>query len=158
MVRVRATIERPASGDGDVGLLEGVNEGRVVHALGAFEAGENHRQIVLWILAEAQRGALFQVQVHVAGQMDRAGEEDSGGDRHPTAARGGAGLDRPRDGLGGFDLSALASAETSDFEHPVGELRRADAGQNLLQLAGRVDRRLGAEPEARGRQRGGASQ
>ena len=33
-----------------------------------------------------------------------------------------------------------------------------DAGQNLLQLAVRVSGRLSAEPEARGRQRGGASQ
>ena len=158
VVRVRAAIERPVSGDGDVGLFEGVNEGRVVHALGAFEAGEDHRQIVVRILAKPQRCAVFQAQVDVAGQMDRASEEDAGRDHDPAAAGGGTGLDSVADGNGRFDLSALASAETSDFERAVRELGRADAGQNLFQLASGVGGRLGQEPEARRRQRGGASQ
>src|SRR5258708_20962288 len=38
-----------------ISLPERVDEGRVVHALGAFETGENERKVVARILAEPER-------------------------------------------------------------------------------------------------------
>src|SRR5205823_14683649 len=56
LIRSRA-IERAASRNSDVLLLEGVNKRRVVHALSAFEARVNNWQILFGIGAELERRA-----------------------------------------------------------------------------------------------------
>ena len=43
-VLIGLTVERAGAGDRDVGFPEGINERRIVHAFGAFEAGENQRR------------------------------------------------------------------------------------------------------------------
>ena len=68
------TVERAAAGDGDVLLLEGVDERRVVHQLDALPSGEHHGQVVVRVLAEQDRGARGPVQVDVVEQFDGAGQ------------------------------------------------------------------------------------
>ena len=127
---VGAAIERAGAGDGDVGLPEGVDEGRVIHALGAFPAGIDHGQIMRGIRTEAQRGAARNVQVDVALQVNGPGQEGAGGnDDSPTTSRG-AGRDGFPDTFGAIVGPAGLRAVAGDVEILFREGRRLDAAQN----------------------------
>ncbi len=89
-------VERALAGDRDVLLLEGVDQRRVVHHLVAFESREHRRKIIARLGAEADCGALCQMQIDVAPQMDRPVHQPiAGGNDHAPAARFVTG----RDGL-----------------------------------------------------------
>ena len=83
--RVGLAVERPGAGDRDVLRLEGIDERRVVHQLGAFEAREDERQVLPRVAAEGQRRFRLEVQVDAAGEPDPAGQESAG--RHDDACR-----------------------------------------------------------------------
>src|SRR5581483_4921437 len=51
----RVSIKSSGARDRDVLLLKGVDERRIVHALGAFETRVNNRQIFLGVSAELER-------------------------------------------------------------------------------------------------------
>src|SRR5207302_1063390 len=75
MGAVRLALESSAAGNRDVLLLVRVDERRVVHALQALPAREDQRQIMSLVLTEAHHGTRSQVEVHIAAQMNRAGEK-----------------------------------------------------------------------------------
>jgi hypothetical protein len=129
VVGVGLAVERARPGDGDVPLPVAVDERRVVHQLDALPAGEDDRQVVGWVLAEQDRGVLLHVQVHVAAQVDRAGEERAARrDDDVAAARAVAGGDRFREGLGIEGGAVALRPEGGDREVPVGNRgRRTEA-------------------------------
>src|SRR5215213_7203694 len=90
----RAAVERALARDGDVLLLEGVDEGRVVHQLSPLPARVDDGQVLRGVVEELQSRALGDVQVDVALQVNRARHEDARGDDDAPAARAVASLNR----------------------------------------------------------------
>src|SRR5690242_16143769 len=74
VIFVGVTVDLSLTRDRQILLLEGIDEGRVVHALGAFPAREDQR-ILRRIGSEAQRSAFADVKIHVTLQFDRSGDE-----------------------------------------------------------------------------------
>src|SRR5687767_348747 len=68
-------IQSAFAGYGDILLTEGVNEWRVVHQLHAFPTTKHQRQVVSWILTELDCRRRSDVQIDVALEMNRAGQE-----------------------------------------------------------------------------------
>src|SRR2546423_4970516 len=89
----RGAVERALTSDGDVLLIEGVNEGRVVHQLSPLPARVDGGQVLRRVCAELERRALREMEGDVALQMNRAGLKDARGDDDATAARGVTRLD-----------------------------------------------------------------
>ncbi len=90
MVVVRLAVQRAASRDGDVLAIDGIDERRVVHDLDALEASKDDREVFRRILAEGDRRSGFYVEIHVARQMDRAGDESSRRYHDSSTASSGA--------------------------------------------------------------------
>lgn len=109
------------AGDRDVFAIERVDERRVVEAFHALPARLDGRQIVLRILAEDQHGVFFQVEVHVAREMNRAGEPLARGNDHAPAACVVACGDRFSNGLGVVHLTAGLGAEIGNGDISRGE-------------------------------------
>src|ERR1017187_10222276 len=85
VLAVRLTIQGAPAGDGDILLVERVNEGRVVHALQPLKARE-HDGVELRIGVEPDGGAFADHQIDVALEVDGAGQTDALGDHHAPAA------------------------------------------------------------------------
>ena len=75
MFAVRLAVNDAFTGDGDVPLLEGIDERRITHQFHPFPARENVGQILSWILTEFDRGAFRQMEIDVAFQTNRAGQK-----------------------------------------------------------------------------------
>ncbi len=121
MIGIGTAVERATAGNRHVTFVERVHERRVVEELGAFESCEHHRQVITRLLAEAEDRALDQMQIDAAAQPDRAGQERAGGNDHPAAAGGGAGVDRGAQGRRAIDRPAGRRAESGDLEITVGK-------------------------------------
>ena len=78
-------IKRPLARDGDVRLVQRVDEGRIIHQFYALVARKHERQIRSRIRAELEGGIGGQAQVHIVEQMDRPGQKRSC--RHYHAGR-----------------------------------------------------------------------
>ncbi len=126
LVRRRA-VERAAPRHRDVLLLEGVDERRVVHALRPLEARVDDGQVLRRVGAELERRAFGDVEVDVALQMNRAGEERARGHDHATAARRVRRRDGLADGVGVVRPAVAARAVVGDGEIARGETGRPDA-------------------------------
>src|SRR5215212_4143276 len=124
---VALPVERALTSDGYVLLLEGVDEGRVVHQLHPLPTREDERQIVLRVSAELECRALGDVQVDVALEVNRAGQERARGHDDAPAPRPVARFDgftyRPRV----VEVAARTRPVVRDGKVARGELRRADA-------------------------------
>src|SRR5689334_8367603 len=91
---IRLTVERARTTDAHVGFFQCVNKGRVVHALRAFEARQDHRKKMFRVLTESERRALAYIKIDVVIEMNRAGEEFAHRYHHASAASLGAGRNR----------------------------------------------------------------
>ena len=98
-------VERSWTRHRDVGFPEGINEGRIVHAFGAFETGKNGRKVVARIAAEEERGVFGEVEIDVAFEVNRTGKEFTRGNHDAAAAGGMAGGDGLTDCGGRYFLS-----------------------------------------------------
>ena len=121
MRAIRLSVERAAPGDRDVLLLVGVNERRVVHALHPLPAREDQGQVAPFVLAEADHRAGLEVQVHVAPQVDCAGEKLTGGNDDAAASGLAAFVDRTAEGVGAIGLAVGLGAEADDVEIAIWE-------------------------------------
>src|SRR5205085_721557 len=128
-VRSRA-VERSRSRYRNVLLLECIDERRVVHALCSLESRVNDGQIFLRVCAEFERRAFGDVQIDVALQMNRASQENSGGNDHATTARAVAGFNRLAYGFGRISLAICNRAVIRDLEIARSTNRRLDARKN----------------------------
>src|SRR5581483_5853723 len=131
--RGRAVEYTPAR-DCDVLLLEGVDERRVVHALGAFKPREDDGQILLRVGNKFERRAFGDVQVDMAPEVDRAREEDARRHEDAPAARGVTGRDGFADRFGVVGFTVGSRAVIGDPEVALRECRRLDPAQNGGQL------------------------
>src|SRR6185437_10336207 len=86
VVGLRRAAERSLAGDRDVRAVERVDEGRVIVELRALESREDGREIVRGVLTEGERRAAHEVQVDVAFEVHRAGEESPSRYDDATAA------------------------------------------------------------------------
>jgi hypothetical protein len=134
----RLAVERAAARDGEVALAVGVDERRVVEALGPLPARQDHGQVRRRVRAEADRGVRRQVEVDEAAQVDRAGEEHALRHEHPPAARPVAGGNGAAEGLGAVGDPIPDRAEARDRERAAGEDRRAHAAQDVGHLVPRI--------------------
>lgn len=87
---VTLAVECAFSSDRDVLLFEGVDERRIVKELDPFPAREDYRQVVVGVMAELDCCAFGDLEIHVALQVNCAGEIRAGRHDHLTAARFGA--------------------------------------------------------------------
>src|SRR6185369_3643428 len=74
MLVVALAVERALTGNGDVALFEGVDEGRIVEQLDAFPTRENNRQIIPGVRTELDRRAFRDFEIDVVLQMNSACE------------------------------------------------------------------------------------
>lgn len=144
MTLVGLAVQRAVAGDRNVGLFPGVDERRIVHAFRAFEAGIDQGQVVLRTVAEQQRGAVGEMQVGMAFEMDWTRQEYAAGHHHAPAAGGRAGIDGLANSLSGIFPAAFFGAEAGDVEIAKRKLRRADASQDGSLIGDR-----GSAPQAR---------
>src|SRR5205814_665998 len=73
VLRAGLAVEHSSAGDGDILLVQRVDERRVVHAFHPLEAREHHRvELRVWV--ELDRGTLVDYQVHIAPQVNGAGQ------------------------------------------------------------------------------------
>ena len=157
MVLVALAVQHARAGHGDIGLLESVDQRRVVHAFGAFEPRQHQRQILFGVAVEFQNGAFVQVQVGIGLQVDGAGEELPARHHHASATRLCAGFNRPGDGVRAVLVAARSGAIFDDVESAVRKLRRPDAREHrphFLHPGGRLVR---GQPPAGGRCNGGGA-
>src|SRR6185503_13804968 len=75
---VALAVEYTFAGDGDVLLFEGIDEWREVEELDSFPAREDDRQVVFRVLAELDRCAFRDFEIHIALQANRAGQIRAG--------------------------------------------------------------------------------
>src|ERR1051325_6517963 len=124
---VALAVERAFARDGDVLLLEGVDEGRVVHQLHPLPTREDQRQILRGVLTELDGASRRDVQVDVTQQVNRAGQKRAG--RHDDAASASFGTrgDGLTESLCAIRCAVILSAEASDIEIAPGKNRRLDA-------------------------------
>ena len=66
MFAISLAVDYSFTGDRDVALLKGIDESGIAHQLHAFPASEDHRQILLWVLTEFDRGVFGEVKIDVA--------------------------------------------------------------------------------------------
>ena len=116
-------IQDALTGDGYVLAVSGVDERRIVGALDALPAGEHRRQIVSSARAKAQQRALFQVQVHVAVQVDRPGQPGARWDADDAPALLVAGLDGLAEGLCVEAEPIVHRAKAADIKDTIRERR-----------------------------------
>ena len=86
---------------GDIVLAQGVEEGAAVEPGGAVDAPDGVRLeewVAEGVVAALQHGAGLQMEFDVGLQVERVGAEEAGRDGDPSAAGGGAGVDRGLDG------------------------------------------------------------
>ena len=145
---VAVAVDRAAAGDRDVRLLEGVDERREVHQLGAFPPRQ-HDGVFVGVARETDRRPLADVQVDAAFQLDRAGDEFAFRHDDASAACANTGGDSAAEGLGVRPRVAAGRAECGDVEIAGGESWRPDARENLGQLPPWIAAALRAEPERR---------
>lgn len=89
---------------------------------------------------ERQRGALAHVQVDAAPEVNRAREEAPGRHDDAPAADGVTRVDGRADGGRAVGDAVTDGAVTRDVDVAVGEGRRHDAGEDVIDLAPRVGR------------------
>ncbi len=80
-------VEDPFSGEGDILAAIRIQEGGIVVDHGAAPLGQHDRQVIVGILTEADFRALFEVQFDAVLEEDGAGQPNSGGNDHTSAAR-----------------------------------------------------------------------
>ena len=120
--------DRAGAGDGDVAAITGVDKRRIVKAFEPAPADKNRRKIIRRLGAESNDGALRQVKLDIAAEMNGAGEPVSSGDQDASAAGLGAGGDRQRNRLGNDIGSGVVGqgAEVTDVEDALRKSRRAN--------------------------------
>src|ERR1017187_5420639 len=108
------SIDRPFSGDDEAGDIEGVDEGRGPHLLGALPA-RLHLRVVVGVGGALQHGVLFQQQVHALLQEDGAAQKCALGDHEDAAfAAGGTLVDGRLYGLGVQCFAVAHRAKVGD--------------------------------------------
>src|SRR5450756_985120 len=127
---VRLAVQGAAAGDPDILLVQRVNEGRVVHALQPLKARE-HDGVELRVGVEPDGRALLHHQVHVALEVDGAGQADALSDHHVAAARTVGFLDGMAESFRAIRLAVRFGAVTGHLEFPGGELRRLNSFHDL---------------------------
>src|SRR5215210_4083890 len=126
LVRGRA-VERAAPRDGDILLLESVDERRIVHALRALPTSVDDGQVFGRVCAELERRALRKIQVDIALEVNRAGQKRARRHDDATAARAVTGRYGLAYGLRIVCRATGARAVIRDLEVARGTPRRTDA-------------------------------
>src|SRR5262249_14328322 len=132
-------VQRPGTGDRQVGTPLRVDQRRVVVALDALPPGQ-HQRVLLRVGAEQDGRARADVEVDVVQHLDRAGEELAGGYHPPPATGRVTGLDGLGEGGGVVELAVPLRAVVSDQEVLLREGGRLDPGQDLGYLGPGIDR------------------
>jgi hypothetical protein len=127
---LRVAVDGARAGDRHIGLVDRVDERRVVVALDALPPGEDRRQERCGVRLEPDGRAGCHVQVHVGEQVDLAGAELAAGDQDPPSARGVAGRDGLPEGGGAVGGVVAHRAVVADVEAAVGEGRRHDPAED----------------------------
>ena len=109
----RLAVQDTVTRDRDISLPEGIDQWRIIHALRAFVAREDHG-VILGIGAEEKAGSLSKMQVHVVVQMNGAGEKVPFGDNDPTATSRAARGDRLLDCVRGVCFAVGQGAVSCD--------------------------------------------
>ncbi len=134
VIGVGLAVQGPLAGQGDVVLVQGVDERRIVHQLDALVPGQNVGQVGGRIARELQGRALGHVQFGLALEVDRAGQPHAGRHDHPAPAGLGGGGDGGGDSLGAVGLTALLGPELGDREVATRNGRRLDPRQDDVGL------------------------
>ncbi len=129
-------LKRAFTGESHILALERVNERRVVEALEALPTRLHCGQVVFGIAAEGESGVLFEVQVHVALEMDFPGLPFAFGNHHAPAACVVAGGDGLADGFG--NVTGVAMVVLGDVEILVGEHRHPDCRHGKRRFHGNL--------------------
>jgi hypothetical protein len=120
-------VEHARAGDGDVRLVQCVNQRRIIPALHAFPESRHNGQVALRVGKETQGCAFLKMQVHAGAQMDGAGEPVALRDDDAPAAGLMAGADGRGDGFRAVALAVAARAVAGDVEVTRRKLGRPDA-------------------------------
>ena len=134
MFAISLAVDYSFTGDRDVALLKGIDESGIAHQLHAFPASEDHRQILLWVLTEFDRGVSGEVKIDIALQVNCAGEKFSRRNHDASAAGFVARVDGFGECCGAIGFAVTHSAELGNRKIARGEDWCLDARENLRSL------------------------
>src|SRR5258708_1121104 len=142
---VSVAVDGSLAGDGNVFLLEGVDERRKIHQLHAFPACK-YQRILRGVVSKADRSARAHVEIHVALQMNGPGNKFSGGYDHPATLCRMASRNGFLESLCAIGFVVADGAKFRDIEISRRKNRWFDARENPRQqrprpLAARVESR-----------------
>src|SRR6516165_3688765 len=130
MFAIGIAVDGACARDGDVFLLEGVDEGRIVHQFHALPAGEDDR-ILTGVTRKAQRRPWQKVKIDLALQVHSPGHEFTRWNHYPAASGRAARRDRLAKGISAVSMIVADGAEFRHVEITIREDRRLDAAQDL---------------------------
>lgn len=116
------SVDDTFTGDGQVGLAEGINQRAHIVAVNAFPTGKHGRHIEFGVSIEFQHGTLFEVEVYIAFEGDGAGIESAGRDNYGTATSLITSYNGQIDGIVTGSLGGVGfSSEIGNVESAIGE-------------------------------------
>ena len=142
-------VERALAREGHVVAMVGVDQRRIVEHLGALPDRQHGRQVVAGILAEADDGALGQMQIDVAFEDDRTVDPVlAGRDDHTAAALVAAAGDGVVDGLARIDRGVRRGSEIEDVVFGIAEFGGLDRFEDFPGPFGQSGTGCGAQGAA----------
>ena len=127
-------VQRSLSGDGDIFLSQRVDKWRIIHHFRAFITCKDNRQITFGVGAETNGGAFRNVKIHVAFQVNRAGQINARRDNDFAAARLVTGVNRFAKRFGAIGDTITFRAVFGNGKCPVRKGGRDNVRQNIRQF------------------------